>query len=209
MKRKTGLFLSFSTCLDIPSRCFSWEAYFVCFLSVVSLFTGTALNSLQRTLVFWQESPQVNMENIITSCLMNLSIEMTILLKNQYTERKRLWRLSGELRKTDQFGVAGFTEKKQLSNRFQLFLREHICLHTQLSKFLILCVPINQIIIMDNHKQKQKQVIFLLPLIVFPHNSTSKLSNLETPKPLMLQAMCTRVFFLRTKHMSKVHVNKV
>lgn len=196
MKRKTGLFLSFSTCLDIFSRCFSQEAYFVCFPSVMSLFTGTALDSLQRTLVFCQESPQVNRENIITSCLMNSSIEMTILLKNQYTERKRLWRLSGELRKTDQFGVAGFSEKKQRSKRFQFFLREHICLHTQLSEFLILCVPINQIIIMDNHKQKQKQVIFLLPLIVFPYHSTCKLSNLETPKPLMLQTMCTTgVFF--------------
>lgn len=44
--------------------------------------------------------------------------------------------------------------KKPLGNRFQFYLREDTYLHIQFSVFLILHVPINQIINMDNHQQK-------------------------------------------------------
>lgn len=129
MKRKKRTIRFFSSLLDIASRCFSQEAYFLCFLSVMSLFTGTALYALQRTLVLQQESPEVNRENIFTSCLMNSSIEMTIPLKNQYTESKKLWRLSDELRKTEHSTVIGLSEKSRYTVDFS-YNSESTLIHT-------------------------------------------------------------------------------
>lgn len=144
-----GLFLSFSSFYDFTLwRCFSHEACFLCFLPVISLFIGMARLCTEAVGAFSGVSLGKQGEHLYWFINWNdNSIEKSIHTKQETSEIVS-WAHENKPLESHRLNW-----KKPLYSRLRLYLREQTYPHIQFSVFHVLCVPINQIMNMDNHKQ--------------------------------------------------------